>query len=70
MQPTRAFAALQEAYHAAACVRCLLIHVEHVPTTHRHFTRTELNALHALIDSEVQRRLRIARRSIGKPGAR
>jgi hypothetical protein len=59
-QTTSTLAALHEAYLAASCVRCLLIHVENVPESQRHFTRTELKALHAVIDSEVERRLRTA----------
>jgi len=65
MQTRSAVAALQEAYNAASCVRCLLIHVENVPDSQRHFTRTELKALHAVIDSEVERRFRIVRTAMG-----
>ena len=57
--------ALLEAYNAASCVRCLLVHVENVPDSHRYFTRTELKALHAVIDSEVERRLRIVHAAMG-----
>lgn len=61
MQATAAFDALHEAYHAASCVRCLLMHLENVRDSQRYFTRTELTALHAVVDSEVERRLQIAR---------
>ena len=61
MHARKAFDALQEAYHAASCVRWLLVHVENVPSSHRYFTRTELKALHSVIDFEVERRLQIAR---------
>ncbi len=64
MQATDVFDALQEAYHAASCVRCLLMHVENVRESQRHFTRTELTALHAVVDSEVERRWQIARVAI------
>lgn len=60
--PTQAAAALdnlQEAYHAASCLRCLLVQVENVRESHRCFTRTELAALHAVVDSEVERRWQI-----------
>ncbi len=61
MEVTHALDALQEAYYAASCVRCMLVHLEKVPTSQRYFTRTELAALHAVIGSEVQRCLQIAR---------
>jgi hypothetical protein len=44
--------------------------MENVPISQRYFTRTELKALHAVIDSEVERRLRIARSRPPKPEAR
>ena len=50
---------LQEAYHAASCLRCLLVQVENVRESHRYFTRTELAALHAVVDSELERRWQI-----------
>jgi hypothetical protein len=61
MQVTHALDALQEAYCAAACVRCMLVHLEDVPISQRYFTQMELTALHAVIGSEVERRLQIAR---------
>ena len=63
-QATDAFDALQEAYHAASCVRCLLVHVENVRKSQRYFTHTELTALHAVVDSEVERRWQIAHAAI------
>jgi hypothetical protein len=38
--------------------------VENVRESQRYFTRTELTALHAVIDSEVERRLQIARAAV------
>jgi hypothetical protein len=50
----------------------LLIHVENVHDSQRHFTRTESNALHAVIDSAVAQRLQVvhaATRSAPMPQA-
>jgi hypothetical protein len=61
-QATNAFDALEEAYRAAACVRCMPVHVvENVPDSQRYFMRSELKALHAVIGSEIERRLELAR---------
>ncbi len=57
MSAANVFEALREAYHAAACVRCLLVHIEDVPESQRYFTRTELKALHSVIDAEIKQRL-------------
>ena len=63
-KPRTRFDALQEAYHAASCVRCLLVHVENIGKSQRYFTHTELTALHAVVDSEVERRWQIAHAAI------
>ena len=66
VQATQAATALdnlQEAYLAVSCVRCLLVQIENVRESHRYFTRTELAALHAVVDSEVERRRQIAHTS-------
>lgn len=64
MQVTDALDALQEAYRAASCVHCLLVHMEDVRESQRYFTRSELTALHAVVDSEVERRRQIAHSAI------
>lgn len=64
MQTANAFDALQEAYRAASCLRCLLVHVENVRDSQRYFTRSELTALHAVVDSQVERRWQIAHAAI------
>jgi len=40
------------------------MHVENLRESQRYFTRTELTALHAVVDSEVERRWQIARKTL------
>lgn len=61
---TDAAEAVNEAYLARTCVRCLLDHAVDVPRSSRYFTDSELRALHAVIDSEIDRRLLVARAAI------
>jgi hypothetical protein len=39
----------------------MLVHLEDVPISQRYFTQIELTALHAVVGSEVERHLQIAR---------
>jgi hypothetical protein len=64
MQATAELSALREAYRAIACVHNLLLHVQGVPKGDRHVSHGELEALVALVDAELQRRMQVAKATI------
>ncbi len=56
--------ALIEAYHATACISNLMLHVLDVPKAERHVSRSEVEALVAVVDAELQRRMHAAKATI------
>lgn len=56
--------ALREAYRAGACVRKLLFQVQGSPSGECDISRTEAEALVALVNAEFERRAQIAKATI------
>ncbi|MGJ7511597.1 hypothetical protein [Variovorax sp. GT1P44] len=56
--------ALREAYHATACISNFMLHVLEVPKSERYVSRSEVEALVALVEAELQRRMHAAKATV------